>query len=235
MQSFGIRTIERDKFLNRVVKPNTRISLKIPEGNFAGIYPTRVEDCTSTTMTVAGPDYKGTLVPMAAGMKVVINTVADNGVYECNAQTVDVLREPLYQIVLEIAAEEPIRHLQRRQFVRVDYHFPVEFQILSEGTEPERKSQPKRRSYSKNISANGICLIMEERFPKGTLMDMYLPLFPEKPPIYVMGEVVRSDEPPEGHRKDFDVGIRFVQIRLVDQDRIVKFVFDLERQKVRQT
>ena len=234
MQPFGVRAIEREKFLGWVIKPNTRISLKIPDGNFAGIYPTRVEDYTPSTMTVAGPDYKGALVPLTVGMKVVVNTVADNGVYECNAQTADVVREPLYQVVLEIPAEEPIRHLQRRQFVRVDYHFAVEYQILSDGAEPDKKSQPKKRSYSKNISGNGICLIMDERVPKGTVMDMYLPLFPEKPPIYVMGEVVRSDEPPDGHRKDFDVGIRFVQIRLVDQDRIVKFVFDLERQKVRQ-
>ncbi len=234
MRTFGVRTIERERILGRVIQPNTKISLKIAEGNFAGLYPTRVEDCTQSTLTVAGPDYKGASVPMVPGMKVLVNTVADNGVYEFTAQAIEVLRKPLYQVVLEIPDGESIRHLQRRQFVRLDYHLQIEFQLISEGTEAEKKAQPKRQAYTKNISGNGICLILDERITKGTLMDIYLPLFPGKPPLYVMGEVVRSDEPPEAHRKDFDVGIRFVQIRLVDQDRIVKLVFDLERQKVRQ-
>ena len=234
MQSFGVRTIDREKVLGRVIKPNTRISLKIADGNFAGIYPTRVEDCTQATLTVAGPDYRGALVPLTAGMQVTVNTVADNGVYEFTAKTVNILRDPIYQVVMEIPAEEPIRHLQRRQFVRVDYHFAVEIQITAGEGVTTKKTPEKKRCYSKNISGNGICLIMGERLAKGTLLDMYLPLFPGKPPIYVMGEVVRSDEPPESHRKDYDVGILYVQIRLIDQDRIVKFVFDLERQKVRQ-
>ena len=33
MHAVGVRTIEREKFLGRVIKPNTRISLKIPDGN----------------------------------------------------------------------------------------------------------------------------------------------------------------------------------------------------------
>lgn len=234
MNAFSIRTIERDKFLLNTLQINSKISMKIIEGNYAGIYPTRVEDNSPGHLTISGPLYKGTLVPLTPHADVLINCVADNGVYEFRTRVHEVRREPLYQVVLAIPDGEEIRHLQRREFVRLDYHLKVQYQILGEGDGQSSIKSPRREAFTKNISGNGICLIMNERVSRNTRLDIYLPLFEGKPPIYLMGEVVRSDEAPDGsERKNFNIGIRYIEIRLTDQDRIVKFIFDMERQKVR--
>ena len=181
---------------------------------------------------ISGPTYKGVLVPVAKGSEITINSVAENGVYEFKAITQEVRREPIYQLDLDVPADEPIHHLQRRQFMRLNLHLRVTYQILSNNQNVPDESSKKMEAMSKDISGNGICLIMDERLPKGTRLDMFVPLLPDRPPIYVVGEIVRADDPHgETHRKNYDVGIRFVEIRLTDQDRIVKYVFEQERKR----
>jgi len=234
MRDLSAQPVDREKVFGTIIQVNTRISMTVPEGTFAGIYPSRVEDISENHLEVAGPSYKGTLVPLAAGMQLVLEVVAENGAYEFKANVIEVQREPIYQVVLDVPPEEPVRHLQRRAFVRLDLHIAVQVQFLNAGGETEKESQ-KVEIFTRNISGNGVCLRREEPLPRGTQMDMYLPLLPGKPPIYVMGEVVRTALASEesGAKGGYDIGVRFAQIRLTDQDRIVKFIFEKQRKQAK--
>ena len=231
----SIERISRAEFLQGILKINQKISMKITEGTFAGIYPTRVEDTDDKELTVAGPTYKGANVPWSVGMSALLELTGDNGIYEFDGKTTQVRQEPLYQIVLEIPPDQPVRHVQRRRFVRLEWRIPIEVELSTapgESSEP----QPKERLFSRNISGNGICLSYHKRLAKGEQVDMIVPLLPGRPPLPIIGEVVRADDPAEGPTKDrFDIGIQFIQIRLSDQDRIVRFVFDKQRERVRTT
>jgi len=230
---FGRSLLERDKFLRIVLKINTHLELKIPEGDFAGVYRSLVEDVIPEGIVIAGPMYKGELVPMSADVPVTVSARNSSGLYEFQARVLKVRPHPVYLVDLEIPLAKKVAHIQRRQFVRLNHHLRVAFQVPADralGT-PRRKI----RTLTRNVCGNGLCLTHREPLDIGRSLYFQIPFFPERPDIEVMGEIIRCDVPKDSRKGNlFDIGVNFSEIRLHDQDRICKFIFDEERQRIRE-
>jgi c-di-GMP-binding flagellar brake protein YcgR len=225
------QSIDREKVIGRILKVNTLVTLKIPEGINAGTYPSRVEDLSPSDFTVSGPSYKDIPVLLSPGSSVSIQILCESGICEFNSEVHTAQRDPIYLVSMNLP--EDYYMVQRRAFVRLDCRVPVQYQVVGVARTPGERP-PRLETVSKNISGNGICLLLDNPFEPETRLDLYLNLFPEHPPIYIMGQVIRClDATRDGGRKTFEAGIAFVQIRQLDQDRIVKYVFDKQRKAVR--
>jgi len=225
------QNVDRAKIIGRVLRVNALVTLRIPEGINAGAYPSRVEDLTPADITISGPSYKDIPVLLSPGSSVSIQVLCESGICEFESEVQTAQRDPIYLVSMNLP--DDFYMVQRRAFVRLDCRIPVQYQVVGIGKSPE-ETPPRLETVSKNISGNGICLLLDDPFEVETRLDLYVNLFPERPPIYIMGQVVRCmDITREGGRRTFEAGIAFVQIRQMDQDRIVKYVFEKQRKAVR--
>ncbi|MDP2939065.1 MAG: PilZ domain-containing protein [Candidatus Omnitrophota bacterium] len=109
---------------------------------------------------------------------------------------------------------------ERRKFVRLDISCNVNYKILDEKPIIQDKSQ------TKNISAGGICLIVDEELKPGTSLDLDFELPDKKTPIKAKGMVVWIKPfKIASEQQHFDSGIEFTQISPTERKRIDQYVF----------
>ncbi|MFA6216628.1 MAG: PilZ domain-containing protein [Candidatus Omnitrophota bacterium] len=105
---------------------------------------------------------------------------------------------------------------ERRNKIRINASLVVSYRLLN--------TVFKTASRSKNISVTGICLPFPQRLEPGRFLDLEIQLLDFSDPIKITGKVIwikaiSSAEFP------FQVGIEFVTINPVDQDKLFKHIF----------
>ena len=114
------------------------------------------------------------------------------------------------------------REEERRKYIRLNA-------LVDVACTKHPQEQGKETSFrlSKNISKEGICLIIYEEVKKGDLMDLKIYLPNTKVPIEAMARVAWFSEFIIGDTigKRFDVGMEFTKISEADKDKISQYIF----------
>jgi c-di-GMP-binding flagellar brake protein YcgR len=88
------------------------------------------------------------------------------------------------------------------------------------------------KTFSKDISGQGICLKIPEIVPQGGVLDLLVSM-PDKRPVKITGEVVWVKEieaqAQEGIGRTFNAGIRFLKIARRDQKVLDSFLLECAR------
>lgn len=108
---------------------------------------------------------------------------------------------------------------ERREFVRLDLSVEVKWKTL-----PNEETLLDK---TKNLSAGGICIMVDDPPSTGSMIYLEINL-PDNSIIHSKGKVVWAEEYEEvGEeiRKNFDVGVQFVDIDRKDQEKINYFIF----------
>ena len=113
---------------------------------------------------------------------------------------------------------------ERRKFVRLSINVEIDYSLLD-----EQPPDPKTTT-SRNISAGGICMMVDEKLELNSVITLYIKLPEDHPEINAKGKVVwvkpfqmASDKKPR-----FDAGIEFIEISDDDKSQIKKYVFSLK-------
>ncbi len=111
--------------------------------------------------------------------------------------------------------------MERRLFPRLDANIKVDYFIM--GILPVVDE-----SSSKDISAGGVCIRVDDDFKKDSVIFMTIHLPDGQNPVKVRGRVVRSTEVSSSGSKDkkYEAGVMFIKINPPDQERIAKYVVD---------
>ncbi len=111
---------------------------------------------------------------------------------------------------------------EKRKFKRFKMELAVDCTI-------SEKPGDTYKTFSKDISGQGICLKIPEIIPQGGVLDLLVSM-PDKRPIKITGEVVWVKEieakPQEGPGRTFDAGIRFLRIARRDQKLFNNFLLE---------
>lgn len=102
---------------------------------------------------------------------------------------------------------------ERRKFVRLPASFAVECQI------PDATGAETRVAYSRNVSVGGLGVVLSERHPVGTELELTFRL-PTGERVHACGRIAWVDEFTVGRDKAFDTGIEFVDIGAGDAERL---------------
>ena len=87
------------------------------------------------------------------------------------------------------------------------------------------------RLWQLNISGAGIRLTTSERFAQGDMLEIKTFLSPQKHrALRLYGRIIALDERPEGYQ----MSLSFVKMDDMVRDEIVKFVFEREREILRE-
>lgn len=113
-----------------------------------------------------------------------------------------------------------------------DIQHQVDTMVALQRGEPAPPS-PHRSDRAINISGDGVAFASESEIEPGTKMHLTFDLtrFPHRT-IECLGEVV-SCEPLEGEPGTVVVRVKYTHIREIDRDRIINYVFKIQRRQIR--
>ncbi len=238
--------------LESILSINDNIYLEVLDGPLEGkSFVTRVEDIAKDNMVLAAPfdKEKKTYVSLQNGTKVRVSFPKKDAIYQFNAKILDSRTGRLPVVI--ISKPKELLRFQRREFVRLDDIIRVSYKIaVSEdmkvkyklvdrkeldNIELEGKEEKFLNGFTKNISGNGMLLVIKKDIAKiGNLLEISFTLPDRKKVFNVIGEIVRiADEVKVDLPDEIGVGIRFVKIDEKDRTEIIKYIFDKQREMIK--
>ena len=144
-----------------------KIEIVVEENGESGVYVARVDDFDSNGIMITTPEWSRGGKFLVSNSKVFVRFVKSDALYQFPAHTkpyknIEADRLYLYDI-------GSIRRLQRREFVRIDYLSKMTYTILENlsDTNQEFKWFSTR---TKNISAGGLLMVMNDQIEVGNLL-----------------------------------------------------------------
>lgn len=188
-------------------------------------YPSQILDILDDDIfVVSGPMYKRGVVLLHKGEIIEVSYMVENkGKYYFKAKVLERCDKRIYKIKLKKVSD--IKRVQLRNYYRFDLDLPVEkdFAIEIDG----KKEVITENCRTKNISGGGLKLYsnFHHRIGDRVVCSFYI----NNHKIVIKGEVVRIEEVDVFYYK-YGLGIKFIGLKEKDRDRIIRFIFQKERE-----
>ncbi len=205
------------QYLDKLVS-GLAVELHVPEGDYEGNYKTHVDEIGKTRLSVYAPHYQGMIIPLQESTLVEVTFWDDVASYSFMSSVLQRVATPIPMFVLKMP--DSIRRVQRRNYVRVSASFPITYQVVErEGLGDLLKGNML------DLSGGGMRFQAKVKLDKGSILYANLEL-----PCGIIGTPGRvcRVEPIED-TKYFSVSVDFYQISERDRDRIIRCVFDIQR------
>ena len=178
-------------------------------------YKSQLLDLKEDILYIAVPIVEGALVPIHTGVVVKILFFKKEGIFYFYANVIERSKDTKipYLVVQKISELEK---LQRRNYYRLEVSLPVKFKQLDDNEEYE--------GIIKDISGGGVKLHTFSQLPVEQCIEICLCL--ENSHMKVIGKVVRAEKL---ESKLYEYGIYFVEINEKDRDKIIRFIFNMEK------
>lgn len=183
-------------------------------------------DEESNTMEIHVPFTQGKIYTVQPGMKADIIFAKENEIYMFKADVIDrKITEPIPMLLVKPVSL--IEKIERRSFFRMDCNLPVYYYVVDA---KEHEERTLIECYTRDISGGGVCLVTDTPYEAGTNIRAYLKLDRE---ISFLGTVVRSIQVREKGKIMYEVGIEYKQIENRDREKIISYVFETQRERLR--
>ena len=221
----------------------TNIQLKISDSD----QPSEVKTLASKiewvedddVFIIGAPIYERNVYPLNVGSVVNVyvfqikKRTKETDLYVCKAEVLE--RKNIQGIpMLKMKALSSLNRIQRRQFYRYECMLPVEYREVKEkksGHQTDVKETPMLKTLTKDISGGGLCIVLEEKVEKGTILDMIVEL-EENEKVSFKGKVIRIDRTPDSDKYKYEAGIVFQTIDEKEREKIIKFIFSEQRKLI---
>ncbi|WP_019851134.1 flagellar brake protein [Desulfitobacterium sp. PCE1] len=205
------------QYLDKLVS-GLAIELHVPESDYQGNYKTHIDEVGKTRISVYAPHQQGMIIPLQEGTLVEVTFWDEVASYSFNSSILQRIAVPIPVFVLKMP--ESIKRVQRRNYVRIPAFFPITYQVV----EKEGLGDIQKGSML-DLSGGGMRFQSKVKLEKGTILYAYLE-FPFGT-IGTPGRVCRMEAIED--TKFFSVSVDFYQISERDRDRIIRCVFDIQR------
>jgi len=194
------------------------VELRVSEGEYKGIYLTRIEEVGERILAVGAPFNHGELVPLREGTKVKITFWDEAAAYSFEGKIMQRIAVPIPMFIIELP--DSVAKVQRRNFVRVPALYPITFQsVTKEGLSDLQKGTLL------DLSGGGMRFLTKERVENKSLL--YLSLALPKGELKTPVRVCRAKKPEES--KHYTVSVEFNDISERERDQVIRCVFDIQR------
>lgn len=194
-------------------------------------YITKMEDMTDKELYFALPIEKNYYVPVRAKQKVIISSTQKDGVYAFVLpveRTVNTGRIPYF--VLKYPEKKDIKRIQRRNYVRVEINVLVSLKEYSEFEKKENLACIK--AVSLNLSGGGMQILSTEKIEEGQKFEIEFTLPNKEKCQQVIGEVKRvSVYDTNDNKVRFQYGIQFLEVDDKLREKIISYLFELQRER----
>lgn len=200
------------------LKEGLLIELEVNEGDYPGKYRTKVEALHQNIITIGVPIHDGQFVPLREGTKISVYFHDEVSNYGFVSQILRRVTEPIPIFI--IVYPDQVFKVQRREYYRIPIVKEIKYQII--GQEGLSKMY---KGYMLNLSGGGILLRTKSKLYPHTKVLLTLELAQEK--MKVPAKVVRFVEE---DKNDYRISLEFFDISERERDRIIAFVYKLQRE-----
>lgn len=206
---------------------NKLIEIQPPSASPDKTYKSRVEEINDKGIWVANPTKQGALVTLPLGTEIKVTYGDELCIYSFKTIIKSKVNSPLPMLLLEKPDPKSIERIQRREFVRVPANTPFEYGIITTGMEQEGVDLHKTNTL--DISGGGLRFLTNMSLQEKDLLQINLTL--ENELMILIGQIMRISDYSKNNNPGLKaVGVKFVNIHEADRDKIIKFVFDWQRQ-----
>lgn len=237
---------------------NQRVEVNVGDSRETHVYLTRVEDISADSIYVVCPISNGEVVPLRVGLPVTVTYVRREGLFSFDATILDRMSGQVPR--LRLSRPHEIVRIQRRNHKRIDARFPVKYALPDDDSvESSLDKLCWGDAECVDISAGGIRVRLIDTtvgIKHGSYVWLTFDLPTEESRAFeLMAQVIRIERrdrtieldpetadassgwrtiireivDPEG---SYQIALRFVGISSGDEDSIMKFVFDRERELI---
>lgn len=185
---------------------------------------------------IAAPIFEGHIVPLPIYSKLCVYFIKRIGslpnLYRFNAiiQSRSVI-DNLHILIVEKQGD--ILKVQRRNYFRLDCFVEVRYRIMDlEGDDTYDKDKPYINALANNLSGGGVCLMLEEKVPAGTIVECEM-FSDTSRKVKFYGKVVRFEETGKAGKYKFKAGIAYIEISDNDREVIVRYIYEEQRKLLR--
>jgi c-di-GMP-binding flagellar brake protein YcgR len=205
-----------------------RIQLGVTSAAGPRWYASRVEeqDASSERLVVAWPTAQMSLIAVHPGQTVLVAVSASDALYSASAviERTD-QQDPAY---LALGPSGPWRRAQRREDVRLD------IVIKTMETAVQRKDDwVELKGIIRNLSAGGVLVQSPIEIHTGERLRLSFILPIDGRELNVMAEARRIRRRPLGTLDLWEVGSKFTNLKTTDRERVVRCIFEQQRQFAR--
>ena len=187
----------------------------------------RVEDISGDRLMVAMPvNEKGVPILPLPGENMMCRIAGTGCYYKFNAVYLDKGKAPIP--VWFVRKPEFVEKVQNREFVRISVDYPVILRPLDENGAMGGMIFTK----AVDISGGGLAVMNETMLPLGSKAVLELDNIPGVGMLRITGRVVRCVKVDAAGDNVFHVGFQFLDLSRQHQNRLVKFIFDIQRQSL---
>ncbi|MBI2939775.1 MAG: flagellar brake domain-containing protein [Chloroflexi bacterium] len=187
-------------------------------------YSSRIEDVVDDTLVLAAPMRGGDVIRLEQGQKILLSVMRRMNPYFFETTVVSNRAESTPLLVVKRPPDNT--GVPKRQYIRVEVLIdPVQIWVEEDG-----KYGKTIRGMLLNISAGGCLLMARESIPEhaNILLKFSLPLnFGQ---MMVNGETLRTWERVGDGGRTYRTSVSFRDVPDKDRDRVIKFVFQRERE-----
>lgn len=214
--------------MNFLPRNSQKLDLKIPYGQHTGTYSTYVDEVDPKGIFLAAPTIGGFPIPLGSGHAVRLEYVSGAARISFNTRVLgtEVRGVPLVKVA--IPPESDVERVQLRNMVRQEATLTIAYKLTYC---PDMEENPRPlgllyRGRTKDISGGGAQITCVEGYPKGTQMSLRIELSPTS--IVIPAEVIRPIQ--QINEKEWWVAVRFDGISEKDQDLIISYIFEYQRE-----
>ncbi|HZK85073.1 MAG TPA: flagellar brake domain-containing protein [Desulfosporosinus sp.] len=194
------------------------VELVVREGEYKGIYRTRIEEVGERILIVGAPFDHGELVPLREGSKVKLTFWDEVAAYSFEGRILRRIADPIPMFVLQLP--DSVVKVQRRNYVRVPACYSLAFQsVTREGL------SDLHNGTLLDLSGGGMRFVTKTRVENNSLLYAILTL--PKGELRTPVRVCRADKTEES--RHYTVSVEFHDITERERDQIIRCVFDFQR------
>lgn len=204
-------------------KINQKVQVNIKNYPYEGCYSSRVEEISSERIVLAAPFKGSNVIPLHIGDVITVTYWTETAGYSFTTEIVDTNYGNLPTITIKHPRQ--IERIQRRKYLRLPATIPVTYRVLNN---PEKSDV--YHSFTLDISGGGVLICSPVCLSYNDKLDITLAL-PQKGEINVVGRVLRIEEriDKKSRIRSYLLGIEFLEINEPDRDKIIAFIFDMQR------
>ena len=190
-----------------------------------------VQDAKDGHLAISIPIKESEYLPLRINQRIEVLYYDGSNIYKFSSIVVNRTKSNIPLIWIDIPEEDKIKKIQRRKFVRIPVLIDVRCAVINRDTKLSRDTLAGLKFLNGtllDLSGGGVKLKTQLEVKRDDILAIILPV--EEGIILVKGEIKRIVIDELG---DKICGVNFFDLKMMDQDKIIKLVFSIMREQMK--
>lgn len=207
----------------------SKLELELYDNNGKQILPVLVSQFESLlpdgTMVILAPISEGRIYPVHYDTMMDVIYERDDHLYKFQAVALNrKVSGNIYLLRIKPLTDEV--RFQRRTFFRINCLLDIRYRPADRNTGKKDVKAEFKSAVTKDLSGGGMGILLNEKPDRGSIVEGIVNVGRE---VHFLGRIVRINSVTDRGTYGYEAGIEFTEIASADRERIIRFIFGLQR------